>query len=159
MAGALGKHSIRRHALTRRQPRPLAEIALPRNHQQPGITRIPKTRVNRTHPHGLFAPNGNLCAMIRGVACNQLVRRTQSMKQPADNPRRPVEPPGLERSIWRKLPHAAIASTLIPLLFYLYVLYYPRARRRQRGENRDIGRHCGHRHCCDTEWLQPNCNG
>jgi hypothetical protein len=45
------------------------------------------------------------------------------MKQPADNPQRPVEPPGLERAIWRKLPHAAIASTLIPLLFYLYVLY------------------------------------
>ena len=47
------------------------------------------------------------------------------MKQPADNPQRPVEPPGLERVIWRKLPHAAIASTLIPLLFYLYVLHYP----------------------------------
>jgi hypothetical protein len=47
------------------------------------------------------------------------------MKQPADNPQRPVEPPGLERAIWRKLPHAAIASTLIPLLFYLYVLYFP----------------------------------
>jgi len=47
------------------------------------------------------------------------------MKQPTDDPRRPVEPPGLERIIWRKLPHAAIASTLIPLLFYLYVLYFP----------------------------------
>ena len=47
------------------------------------------------------------------------------MKQPAENPQRPVEPPGLERAIWRKLPHAAIASTLIPLLFYLYVLYFP----------------------------------
>lgn len=47
------------------------------------------------------------------------------MQQPADNPQRPVEPPGLERVIWRKLPHAAIASTLIPLLFYLYVLYFP----------------------------------
>ena len=41
------------------------------------------------------------------------------MKKPTDDPRRPVEPPGLERIIWRKLPHAAIASTLIPLLFYL----------------------------------------
>ena len=47
------------------------------------------------------------------------------MQQPAENPHRPVEPPGLERVIWRKLPHAAIASTLIPLLFYLYVLYFP----------------------------------
>ena len=47
------------------------------------------------------------------------------MKQPADHPQGPVEPPGLERAIWRKLPHAAIASTLIPLLFYLYVLYFP----------------------------------
>lgn len=47
------------------------------------------------------------------------------MKQPTDDPRRPVEPPGLERTIWRKLPHAAIASTLIPLLFYLFVLYFP----------------------------------
>jgi hypothetical protein len=49
------------------------------------------------------------------------------MQQPADNPHRPVEPPGLERVIWRKLPHAAIASTLLPLLFYLFVLYYPLA--------------------------------
>ena len=47
------------------------------------------------------------------------------MKQPGDDPQSPVEPPGLERVIWRKLPHAAIASTLIPLLFYLYILYYP----------------------------------
>ena len=47
------------------------------------------------------------------------------MKQPGDDPQSPVEPPGLERVIWRKLPHAAIASTLIPLLFYLYIQYYP----------------------------------
>jgi hypothetical protein len=46
------------------------------------------------------------------------------MNQPTDNPQRPVEPPGLERAIWRKLPHAAIASTLIPILFYLYVLLF-----------------------------------
>jgi len=36
-----------------------------RNHQQPGIARIPKPRVNLTRSHGLFAPNGNLCAMVR----------------------------------------------------------------------------------------------
>lgn len=47
------------------------------------------------------------------------------MKPSPDNQQRPVEPPGLERAIWRKLPHVAIASTLIPILFYLYVLNFP----------------------------------
>ncbi|MGF1547561.1 MAG: hypothetical protein ACFCUG_09545 [Thiotrichales bacterium] len=47
------------------------------------------------------------------------------MNQPPTPPQRPVETPGLERTIWRKLPHAGIASTLIPIVFYLYVLNFP----------------------------------
>ena len=34
-------------------------------------------------------------------------------------------PPGLERKIWRKLPAALLASTLIPLFAYLYASFYP----------------------------------
>lgn len=39
--------------------------------------------------------------------------------------KRPVEPPGLERKILRWLPKATAASTLVPLAFYFYVMYYP----------------------------------
>ena len=48
--------------LTRREPRSLAQIAAARI---TSIGRIPQPRVNRTLPHGLFAPNGNLCTMVR----------------------------------------------------------------------------------------------
>lgn len=34
-------------------------------------------------------------------------------------------PPGLERTIWRKLPAAFLASTLIPLFAYAYARWFP----------------------------------